>query len=380
MRVHGVRVSGTTLTGVVGDFELWFRVDAETELNASADPFVATALLPSMLAGSDIEVDGAVSGQLLRNLDDLQDVFHCWSPQLQRVAIRAPVTSPPPPVDRVGSFYSGGVDSNHTLVRHKDDITDLIVINGFDFEMDAETFGDVLRRLQPMAAMFDKRLLPIETNFFAFERACGIHRTMSHGSVLAAVALMLGFRRVYIPSSHTYNELGAWGSHPLTDRLWENGRTELLHDGAGSRRTDKLREIAAEPRLLNGLIVCWRRPNENCGECGKCLRTMATFRLLRISSPVVPPLSSPGLLKTIRPESETDVEFLLENLDLARAVDDREVAGALATALRRHAFRKAMIALDDALLRGMLRKGYRRLRPRIPPERVIFAPRARHIS
>jgi hypothetical protein len=162
--------------------------------------------------------------------------------------------------------------------------------------------------------------------------------------------------------------------------LWENGRTELLHDGAGSRRTDKLREIAAEPRLLNGLIVCWRRPNENCGECGKCLRTMATFRLLRISSPVVPPLSSPGLLKTIRPESETDVEFLLENLDLARAVDDREVAGALATALRRHAFRKAMIALDDALLRGMLRKGYRRLRPRIPPERVIFAPRARHIS
>ena len=66
MRVHEVKVSGTTLTGVVGDFELWFRVDAETELNASADPFVAAALLPSMLAGSDIEVDGAVSGQLLR--------------------------------------------------------------------------------------------------------------------------------------------------------------------------------------------------------------------------------------------------------------------------------------------------------------------------
>jgi hypothetical protein len=380
MRVHDVKASGGTLTGVVADFELWFRVDAPTEPNDSADPFVAAALLPSMLAGSDIEVDGAVSEQLVRNLYELQDVYHCWGPHLKKVAIRARTTSPPPPLDRVGSFYSGGVDSNHTLIRQKEEITDLIVINGFDFEMDAETFGDVLRRLTPLAQTFNKRLLPIETNFFAFERAFRIHRNMSHGSVLAAVALMLGFRTVYIPSSHTYNELGAWGSHPLTDRLWQNGRTQLLHDGAGSRRIDKLREIATEPRILNSLIVCWRRPNENCGACGKCLRTMTAFRLLKISSTVVPPLPSPGVLKAIRPENETDVEFLVENLDLARAVNDREVADALSAALRRYGFRRALIALDDALLRGITRKCYRRLRPRVPPARVFFAPRTRHIS
>lgn len=380
MRVHDVKLSAATLTGGVGDFDLWFRVDAETELHASADPFVAAALLPSMLAGSDIEVDGAVSEQLVRNLDELQDIFGCWSPQLKKVAIRARTTSPAPPVDRVGSFYSGGVDSNHTLIRHKGEITDLIVINGFDFEMDADAFSDVLRRLQPLAVAFNTRLLPIETNFFAFEKACGMHRTMSHGSVLSAVALMLGFRRVYIPSSHTYNELGAWGSHPLTDRLWENGRTRLLHDGAASRRTDKLRDIASEPRVLDRLVVCWNRSNENCGECGKCLRTMTALRLFKLSSSVLPPLPSTGVLKAIRPDNDTDVEFLLDNLELARAVDDHEVADALATALRRHAFRKALVALDDALLRGLLRKMYRRLRPRVAPQRVMFAPRGRHIS
>lgn len=379
MRVHDVRRSDTTLSGVVGDFELWFRVDG-AEPFESADPFVAAALLPSMLTGSDLEVDRPVSEQLLLGLDELQEIYRCWSPQLKRVAIRAEATSPPPPIDRVGSFYSGGVDSNHTLIRHEDEITDLVVISGFDFEMDGDTFAAVLSRLAPLAATFGKRLLPVETNFFAFERACGLHRTMSHGSALAAVALMLGFRTVYIPSSHSYNELGAWGSHPLTDRLWENGRTRLLHDGAASRRTDKLREIAKEPRILDGLIVCWQLPNENCGTCGKCLRTMTAFRLLGISSPVVPPLPSAAVLKTIKPENDTDVEFLLENLDLAREVGDREVAAALATALRRYEFRHGLIALDDSLLHGFTRRFYRRLRPKVPPERVSFPPRIRHIS
>ena len=121
MRVHDVRRSDTTLSGVVGDFELWFRVDG-AEPFESADPFVAAALLPSMLTGSDLEVDRPVSEQLLLGLDELQEIYRCWSPQLKRVAIRAEATSPPPPIDRVGSFYSGGVDSNHTLIRHEDDI------------------------------------------------------------------------------------------------------------------------------------------------------------------------------------------------------------------------------------------------------------------
>ena len=32
MRVHDVRRSDTTLSGVVGDFELWFRVDGAEQL------------------------------------------------------------------------------------------------------------------------------------------------------------------------------------------------------------------------------------------------------------------------------------------------------------------------------------------------------------
>ena len=259
----------------------------EVEPIHSADPFVVAALLPSMLQGSTIDVDHPVSEPLLRHLDDLQDVYHCWNPQLRKVAIRCRTVDPPSRVQRVGSFYSGGVNSNHTFLRHRDEIDYLIVISGFDFEMARDTFDAVIARLSPIAGSFRKTLLPIETNFFQFERACRLHRFLSHGSSLAATALSLGFRRVYIPSSHTYRELGPWGSHPLTDRMWTNECTELVHDGAGFRRTEKLREMAGNKQLIDNLIVCWREPNRNCGECGKCLRTMTAFRLLGISSPVV---------------------------------------------------------------------------------------------
>lgn len=140
--------------------------------------------------------------------------------------------------------------------------------------MDADTFQTVINRIRPFAKSFGKELVPIETNLFHLERAFRMMRILSHGSCLTATALALGFRAVYIPSSHPYSEMFAWGSHPVTDRLWSNGCTELIHDGAGYHRTEKIAEMAANRRILDNLIVCWNKPNENCGTCGKCLRTM----------------------------------------------------------------------------------------------------------
>jgi hypothetical protein len=363
--------------------ELWFRVGAGFEPVLSADPFVAAALLPSMLEGSAIEVELPVSEPLVRNLEELQDVYHCWNPRLRKVGLKCRTVSAPAPLERIGSFYSGGVDSNHSLIRHQEEISDLILISGFDFEMDQETFGAVVARLSPIAEAFSKVLRPIETNFFQFEQTCRLHRFLSHGSCLAATALLLGFRKIYIPSSHTYRELRPWGSHPLTDRLWANGRTELVHDGAADRRTDKIRQISGNQRLIDNLVVCWAKPNENCGVCGKCLRTMTTFRLLGIKSPVLPPLHSAAVLKSIRPQHATDVEFLLENLDLAVEKGDREIADALTAAIRRYELRRdlkhGVEAIDKILLRGTLRKLYRIVRPPYEPERVAFAPERRAV-
>jgi hypothetical protein len=145
--------------------------------------------------------------------------------------------------------------------------------------------------------------------------------------------------------------------------MWGNGCTEFVHDGAGSRRNEKLREIAREQRILDNLVVCWNKPNENCGVCGKCLRTMTAFRLLGIESPLIPPLTSAEVLKNVWPEHGPDVEFLAENLQLARETNDQAVVAALTAAIRRYEFRRGLKIADAALLRGTLLKLYRTVRP-----------------
>ena len=51
-----------------------------------------------------------------------------------------------------------------------------------------------------------------------------------HGAGLAAIGLSLAaaFRRILIPSTHTFRHLFAWGSHSLLDPLWSTERTEIV--------------------------------------------------------------------------------------------------------------------------------------------------------
>ena len=160
------------LSATVGDFDLWFRFGRDATIRESVDPFVAAALLPAMLYGTDIEVEGAyaVSEPLLNNLAELQEVFSCWSKLFRVVRIHC-MTSPVAPArNRVGTFFSGGLDSHFTFLRHRDSVTNLIVINGFDFEMPPEVFSKVLARVDDFGKACGVTTTPVETNFLAYER------------------------------------------------------------------------------------------------------------------------------------------------------------------------------------------------------------------
>jgi hypothetical protein len=56
----------------------------------------------------------------------------------------------------------------------------------------------------------------------------------------------------------------------------------------------------------------------------------------------MPPLTAPDVLRDVWPEQGPDVEFLAENLQLARENNDRPVAEALTAAIRRYEFRRAL--------------------------------------
>ena len=154
-------------------------------------------------------------------------------------------------------------------------------------------------------------------------------------------------------------ELSAEGSHPLTDRLWSNGATQIIHDGAGHGRVDKIRACAHEQQILDSLMVCWNNPNENCGHCSKCLRTMVTLCLLGLSSKSVPRMESGKALSNIRVTKRVALQFIQENLDLAKTHGDKDLSRKLSAIIRRYYVRQSIIELDQVLLSGVLLKLYR---------------------
>jgi hypothetical protein len=183
----------------------------------------------------------------------------------------------------VATFFSGGVDSFYTALRHSGEVSALIFVRGFDFAVTDRALGDeVSRHLQVIAAELRMELVEVETNARDLVVALGCDWGLSHAAAMAAVghALAEQFGRIYVPSSHTYRDLYPWGSNPLTDPLWGSEALEVIHDGAETTRVGKVEFLARHPVALEHLRVCWENWGGayNCGRCEKCLRTKVNLR------------------------------------------------------------------------------------------------------
>jgi hypothetical protein len=271
-----------------GDREVYLEV-GDGPPSSSGEVGLALGLLPAMWFGGSLEVGGSVPGPLLSAVSRVQEVFLSWDRAgairpvgLRPVEVRA-VSSPPagPRAAGVGCFFSGGVDSFYTLIKHRREITDLVVVHGFDVPLSAgslrrslsEAAGDVARAL-------GKRVIEVVTD----ARSLGEWKvTWNHyfGCVLVAVAYGLAARlgRVYQGTGHTYANLLPDGAHPILDAPWSQGPVEIVSDGAESTRTQKLAVLADDPLAMRWLRVCWenREGTYNCGRCEKCLRTQVAL-------------------------------------------------------------------------------------------------------
>jgi hypothetical protein len=256
-----------------------------------ADVFLAALLIPAMVVGRDIEVRGTISSTLLDGLESLQDIYLNWHAGFTRTKINPQnITGNKGLTKRksVASFFTGGVDSSYTLLRHEQEIDALVYVHGFDVPLyDKETRSRTTKDLHEMAAKFKKRLIEVETNLKEFSDQYADWGLHYHGAALSSVALLLAnqISKFYFPSTHTYADLFPWGSHVLTDRLWSNGHAEFVHDGAEAGRFEKILQISKNKYVLNHLTVCWERiekpQNErNCSRCKKCLRTMACLETI----------------------------------------------------------------------------------------------------
>lgn len=342
----------------VGGDELWFDIPDDINIPETvADSFAIMALAPSMLRNEAVRVAPGypISSTLVDNLAEVQRIFNCWNPVFRIVPIEAEIIEPSSGRDTEASMFSGGVDSLHTLMRHQDSIEEVILIGGFDMSVSREEMTAAQERNAELAEHLGARLRYVHTNQIAWGAKTGVSRRFWYSAYLAAAALLLRVSVVRIPSSHGYAALNPAGSHVILDPLWSNGGTQFVHSDIDTTRTQKMQALAQDRFILDRIQVCWDRATENCGQCGKCIRTMLTLNLLGYTGPFPRRLSTKEIRKIVVRDWE-GVDFVMDNRRLALESGRGDVVRALDYCLRRYQRRKCLRRFDSGFLRGTARR------------------------
>jgi hypothetical protein len=281
---------------------LWYRIPAECRslLTNSCDPFVVAMILPAMFYAASLVVHGKVSPSLLQNLEEFQAVWSCWRPNFyKQIEITAEVEEEIPKSHSEAAIaaFSGGVDSCFTAFRHhasppcrfQRNLQAGLMVHGFDIPLeDQPAFDRAAEKSKAILTSLGIKLIAIATNYRQIEQK--LRWEDAYGLAVAS-SLML-FQNAYsigmIASAFSYhNLLLPRGSNPITDPFLSSKAFQIIHDGAGYTRLDKIREIANWKQAIQNLRVCWQgsQKDRNCGQCEKCIRTILGFRVLGLGLP-----------------------------------------------------------------------------------------------
>lgn len=323
--MRGDARGGTTLAldveRAAGPCSAFVRTTDATVLAGGGDVALAALLLPAMRVGEPLTIDGDVSPRLLRSADRIQDVLVTWDRFLRprpddrwyaRVTIEANARAADvdpgsfaPSGRGVACLFTGGVDSFHAVIAHRQRIDALVYVHGFDVEIDDHALrSEVTTRLRAAAADLDLPLVELESDLRHHGDRCWVGWPDYHGAAFGAVAHALAdrFERLLVPATHTYAHLEGLGSHPMLDPLWSSERVEIEHVGAAATRVDKIRVLDEVPAARRHLRVCWenRDGRYNCGRCEKCIRTGVAIRAAGVEGrfPTIPPPSLRAIATT----------------------------------------------------------------------------------
>lgn len=320
---------------------LYLHYQGLDKLSNVGDCVALFLFLESMVEGSDLILpkEYPVSKVLVKNLYSLQEIYIRWFPYLKKINITSELFTPINVTDDALCLFSGGVDSMYTFLENKADISHLLLCIGLDIQLSETTKKqNTLSKYTTLAKEFDKKLLVVTTNLRdVFPQ---MDRILQHGALLSALVLAAGKGKLYIPASHNMDELFPWGSHPLTDPLFSNGCTDVIHHGA-IKRSEKTEKIATTKDAGDLLRVCNSSDEYNCGQCEKCLRTMFVFAALNRELACLPALSADYReLKKVKIYKESQRTFWQDNYDYAVSHNKLKLASYANKILLSYHFRK----------------------------------------
>ncbi|MDN2580144.1 hypothetical protein [Aquibium sp. ELW1220] len=277
---HEVRIRLSAGARPVGT--IFFRCEA-VPLVANADALLCLGLIPAMEVGAPLRVEGTVDPALLANAEAIQDLLCSWYPAYRRIPVQAEAAMRSYPAGRgTALFYSGGIDSSHSLAQAKDRLDALVTIVDASAPRRSGPGGErLVSALGQVAVSYGLQPIIVETNVRAMMQPF-LGWIEFHGSAMAAIRHLLAdrFETVLIASSGDETAwFTPWGSHPALDPLLGTAGARIEHHGL-VKRLDKVRTILTEPPLMQRLHVCNSDPRVNCGRCTKCRFAMACLTVL----------------------------------------------------------------------------------------------------
>lgn len=347
---------------------LWFDVPKgfHDNLSTSGNPWLATLLPLACKIGEPLFIEGSIDQVLYESHRELMEWWQFWFPDMNVIPVHASTIEPyrRNKPGRTAQFFSGGVDSFFTLIRHADStepvqVEDLLIGWGFDIPLnDQDSFDRIRTTLEAAAASLDKRLIPFSSNIRETRFRSLPWGTIGHGNAMAAVALLLEgvYNRVLIPSTDGYRETGPWGSHASIDHFYSSSTMRIIHDGAAFSRFQKTELVSTSSPALSALRVCWRsQSDENCGKCEKCIRTMIALELCGVleKSPTFlhATLDLDRVAKVYCPHQKTGSMHLYytEMLTVARQRGRHDLAKVISRALRRSSYKQPLLYVTRRL-------------------------------
>jgi len=260
-----------------------YYVEANIPLTPSMESALSAAFFPAFVNGLEVISALPVDAQFIENNQEIIRVATQWWKWVPRNPfIIKTVASSRPPQPKGALFFTGGVDSFCSLLRHPSEIVGLIHVHGFDIPLD-DTERYQTARAWIEAVGKETGIMPIyvSTNLRQNRFFGDVNWEISHGAALSCIAHLLSshFGSVFLASSDVPPP---WGSNEALDPFWSSSIVKIINDGWELSRLEKVKFISRSKLVHKYLKVCWENnsKNMNCGFCEKCVRTQAQFAVV----------------------------------------------------------------------------------------------------
>jgi hypothetical protein len=283
---HGWSTASATITINERSHTVFFR-SSQGPLVQDASPFAILGLCPAMALGVPLRVTTPIPAVLLDHLNKIQDEIIAQLPDLQRIAITAPVLAETSSFGErgVACFFSAGVDSTFTVLQHQDEIKYLVFVHGFDVALKNKALRQtVISAIQNEAAELGKPLIEVETNARDLLSPYMAEWSRGIGPATSAIAYLLSpfLHTIYLASGADYSIQPHSQQFERWYRLFTTTLMRIVDDGRESSRFQKIALLAENETAMRWLRVCYHNTHNayNCGRCTKCLHTMLSLQLL----------------------------------------------------------------------------------------------------